>query len=170
MNIVKILLVIVAVLILAFLVFAGQKVETVDGVRLVHNTGLGAWGKTPKVTLEPVRALGDVGTADENLAFYMPANLILDVAGNMYVLDSGNHRIQILTPDGKDHKTIRFLEGMAGDVFCGRPGELVMGPARFQMRFTPDEPEGLSTGGRESHLPPPRATNLSIILCGGSSS
>ena len=188
MNIVKILLVIAAVLILVTFAVSGQKVETVDGVRLVHNTGPGAWGKAPKVTLEPVRALGDVDTADENLAFYMPANIAVDTAGNMYVLDSGNHRIQkfgpdgkflatmgrqgqgpgeflypsrldidaagylyvsdphnnrvqVLTPDGKDHKTIRFLEGMAGDVFCGKGGELVMGPARFQMRLTPDEPD-----------------------------
>ena len=186
MNIIKVLLAVVAVLILAFLVFAGQKIETVDGVRLVHNTGPGAWGKTPQVVLEPVRALGDVDTADENLAFYMPANIAVDDAGNICVLDSGNHRIQkfgpdgkflatmgrqgqgpgeflypsrldidtegylyvsdphnnrvqVLTPDGKDHKTIRFLEGGAGDVFCGKDGELVMGPARFQMRFMADE-------------------------------
>ncbi|MFO7733490.1 MAG: 6-bladed beta-propeller [Candidatus Aminicenantes bacterium] len=194
MNIVKILLVIVAGLILVLFAVSGQKVETVDGVRLVHNTGPGAWGKTPPVVLEPIRSLGDVDTADENLAFYMPANLVLDAAGNMYVLDSGNHRIQkfgpdgkflatmgrqgqgpgeflypsrididaagylyvsdphnnrvqVLTPDGKDHKTIRFLEGMAGDVFNGKSGELVMGPARFRMRFTPDEPD------RKAELP-----------------
>ena len=30
------------------------------------------------------------------------------------LLDSGNHRIQKFGPDGKDHKTIRFLEG-SGD-------------------------------------------------------
>lgn len=176
----------VLILVLAALMFSAQKVETVNGVRVVHNTGPGVWGKTPKVALEPVRTLGDVDTADENLAFYMPANIVVDDAGNMYVLDSGNHRIQkfgpdgkylatlgrqgqgpgeflypsrldidsagflyvsdphnnrvqVLTSDGKDHKTIRFLEGMAGDVFCGKAGDLVMGPPRFQMRFMGDE-------------------------------
>jgi sugar lactone lactonase YvrE len=80
---------------------AGQQVETVDGVRVVHNTGPGAWGKTPKVALEPVRVLGDVDTADENLAFYMPANLVVDPAGSVFILDAGNHRVQKFGPDGK---------------------------------------------------------------------
>ncbi len=188
MNIGKLLLLIAVILILIAFAFAGQKVEPVDGIRLVHNSGAGAWGKTPKVALEPVRTIGDVDTADENLAFYMPAGMAVDAAGNIYVLDSGNHRIQkfgpdgkylttmgrrgqgpgeflypsrldiddagylyvsdphnnrvqVLTPDGKDHKTIRFLEGGAGDVFCAKDGELVMGPGRFQMRFTADEPD-----------------------------
>jgi hypothetical protein len=194
MNIAKILLVVAAVVILVVLAFSGQKVETVDGVRLVHNSGPGAWGKAPKVALEPVLTIGDVDTADENLAFYMPAGMAVDAAGNIYVLDSGNHRIQkfgpdgkflatmgrqgqgpgeflypsrldidaagylyvsdlhnnrvqVLTPDGKDHKTIRFIEGGAGDVFCGQDGELVMGPARFQMRFMADEAD------RKAELP-----------------
>jgi sugar lactone lactonase YvrE len=85
----------------AALAFAGQKVETVDGVRVVHNTGPGAWGKTPKVALEPVLTLGDVDTADENLAFYMPSTIVADAAGNLYVLDTGNHRVQKFGPDGK---------------------------------------------------------------------
>ena len=80
---------------------AAQKVETVDGVRVVHNAGPGAWGKTPQVTLESVRVLGDVDTADENLAFYMPSTIVVDGAGNLYVLDTGNHRVQKFSPDGK---------------------------------------------------------------------
>lgn len=92
---------ILAAFALAATLVAGQKVETVNGIRTVHNSGPGAWGKTPKVTLEPVRVLGDVDTADENLAFYIPVNIVLDAAGNPYVLDSGNHRIQKFGPDGK---------------------------------------------------------------------
>ncbi len=86
---------------LAATLVAGQKVETVDGIRLVHNSGPGTWGKTLKVTLEPVRVLGDVDTADENLAFYMPSTIAADSAGNLYVLDTGNHRIQKFGADGK---------------------------------------------------------------------
>jgi len=89
-----------SVLILAAPLAAAQQVETIDGVRVVHNAGPGVWGKTPQAALEPVRVLGDVDTADENLAFYMPANIALDAAGNMYVLDTGNHRIQKFGPDG----------------------------------------------------------------------
>ena len=83
------------------LAVAGQKVETVDGVRLVHNSGAGAWGKSAKVALEPVLTLGDVETADENLAFYMPSAIVADGAGNLFVLDTGNHRIQKFGPEGK---------------------------------------------------------------------
>jgi len=86
---------------LAAFAFAGQKVETVDGVRVVHNSGPGAWGKAPKAALEPVLTLGDVDTADENLAFYMPSTIVADAAGNLFVLDTGNHRVQKFGPDGK---------------------------------------------------------------------
>lgn len=86
---------------LAGLAPAGQKVETVDGVRVVHNSGPGAWGKAAKVALEPVRVLGDVETDDENLAFFMPSAIVADAAGNLYVLDTGNHRVQKFGPDGK---------------------------------------------------------------------
>lgn len=188
MNILRILALLVVILVLAALVLSGQKIETVDGVRLVHNSGPGAWGKASKVTLEPVRVLGDVDTADENLAFYIPVNIVLDTAGNMYVLDSGNHRIQkfdpagkylatigrqgqgpgefyypswmsldaqgflyvsdpnnnrvqVLTPEGKDHKTIRFNEGVAGDVFWTKPAGLIMGAPRLRLRFMADDAE-----------------------------
>jgi sugar lactone lactonase YvrE len=177
---------ILAAFALAATLVAGQKVETVDGVRVVHNAGPGAWGKTPQVTLESVRVLGDVDTADENLAFYMPSTIVVDGAGNLYVLDTGNHRVQkfgpdgkylatfgrqgqgpgeflypswlsmdaqgflyisdpnnqrvqVLTPDGKDHKTIKLLATGAGDVFLGKPGELVMGKPRMRFMMNPDE-------------------------------
>ena len=92
---------ILTICVLATALAAGQKIETVDGVKLVHNSGPGAWGKTAKVALEPVRTLGDVDTADENLAFYMPSAVAVDGAGNIYILDTGNHRVQKFGPDGK---------------------------------------------------------------------
>jgi sugar lactone lactonase YvrE len=105
MNIPRIPVLIVIVFAVAVLAFPGQKVETVDGVRVVHNSGPGAWGRAPKVTLEPAGVLGDVDTADENLAFHIPMNIVLDAAGNRYVLDSGNHRIQKFGPDGRHSAT-----------------------------------------------------------------
>jgi sugar lactone lactonase YvrE len=102
---------------LAALAPAGQKVETVDGVRVVHNSGPGAWGRTPQVALEPVLTLGDVDTADENLAFYMPSAIAVDAAGNLFVLDTGNHRVQKFGPDGSYLATY------------GRRGQ---GPGEFQ--------------------------------------
>ncbi len=99
---------------------AGQKVETVNGVRTVHNTSVGTWGKTPAVSLQPVRVLGDVDSDDEAVAFHMPSGLALDAQGRIYVLDTGNHRVQVFGPDGKFLKTI------------GRKGQ---GPGEF---FSPD--------------------------------
>lgn len=78
-----------------------QKVETVDGVRTVHNAKGGLWGKSPKISLTKVGTLGDVEATDANLAFYMPSDLALDGSGNLYVLDTGNHRIQKFGPNGK---------------------------------------------------------------------
>jgi sugar lactone lactonase YvrE len=85
--------------------FGGQKVETVDGVKIIHNTGSGTWGRAPKVALEPVRTIGDVDTADANLAFYMPSAIAVDGAGDLYILDTGNHRVQKFGPDGRFRAT-----------------------------------------------------------------
>jgi sugar lactone lactonase YvrE len=73
----------------------------VDGVRVVHNAKGGLWGKSPKISLTKVGTLGDVEATDANLAFYMPSDLALDGSGNLYVLDTGNHRIQKFGPNGK---------------------------------------------------------------------
>jgi sugar lactone lactonase YvrE len=94
-------LIVIAIFAAAALTRAGQKVETVGGVKVVHNSGPGVWGKTPKVALEPVRTLGDVDTADPNLAFFMPSAIAVDAAGNLYVIDQGNHRVQKFGPDAK---------------------------------------------------------------------
>lgn len=97
---------------------AGQKIETLDGVRVVHNQAGGQWGKTPAVSLQPVRVLGDVDSDDEAIAFHMPSDLAVDTQGRLYVLDTGNHRVQVFGPDGKYLKTI------------GRQGQ---GPGEFFM-------------------------------------
>lgn len=79
----------------------GQSVEMVNGVRLVHNGKEGLWGKKPKVQVELVRTLGDVAAEDETVAFYMPAGMALDSRGNLYILDTGNHRVQKFSPEGR---------------------------------------------------------------------
>lgn len=83
-----------------------QNVEMVDGVRLVHNDKEGLWGKKPKVELKLVRTLGDINAEDETIAFHMPSGLALDSRGNMYILDTGNHRIQKFSPEGAYIATI----------------------------------------------------------------
>jgi hypothetical protein len=46
-----------------------QKVETVNGGRIVHNVKGGKWGKNPEIGLELIRTLGGVEAKDENFAF-----------------------------------------------------------------------------------------------------
>jgi len=83
-----------------------QKIETVDGVRVVHNEKGGKWGKNPEVAIKLMRTIGDVDTEDENLAFNSPSDIAVDAAGNIYILDSGNQRIQKFSPEGKYLATI----------------------------------------------------------------
>lgn len=92
-------------------IFAGsyansQKIEIVDGVRIVHNEKGGSWGKNPQVGIKLMRTIGDVDTEDENLAFNSPSDIAMDSAGNIYILDSGNQRIQKFSPEGKILATI----------------------------------------------------------------
>ena len=102
---------------------AGQKIETVDGVRIVHNEKVGRWGREPAVRLELVRTIGGLDEQDPNLAFRSPYDIAVDSAGNLYVLDVGNNQIQKLGPDGKYLQTI------------GRPGQ---GPGELQSPFSLD--------------------------------
>jgi hypothetical protein len=72
-----------------------QKIETVNGVRVVHNEKGGKWGANPEVKLELIRTMGGL-EAEENLSFNNPNDIVRDSAGNYYILDSGNNRIQKL--------------------------------------------------------------------------
>ena len=115
-NIPNVRLKILAALCLVSVFVAAQKIETVNGVRIVHNEKSGQWGANLEVKLELVRTIGGLD-AEENLSFYDPNDIVQDSAGNIYVLDSGNIRIQKLNSDGKFIKTI------------GRKGQ---GPGEFQ--------------------------------------
>ncbi len=93
-----------------------QKIEIVDGVKIIQNEKGGKFGRELPLALEFVRKIGDIDTEDENLAFNLPEDLAVDQAGNIYVLDSGNHRIQKFSPE------LRYLTTF------GRRGQ---GPAEF---------------------------------------
>lgn len=100
-----------------------QKIETIEGVRVVHNGKTGKWGKNPKISLEFVRTIGDIESEDENVLFYMPSDIAVDSQGHIYVLDSGNHRIQKFGPDGK---------------YVASIGNRGQGPAEFQFPLSVD--------------------------------
>jgi hypothetical protein len=125
---------VIPALLVLFLIapLAAQKIETIDGVRVVHNEKGGAWGKTPKVALELVRKIGDIDTEDENLAFNYPSDVAVDRDGNIFILDAGNARIQKFGPDGRFLATIgRKGQGpgefiMPGDLDIDEDGNLVV--------------------------------------------
>jgi sugar lactone lactonase YvrE len=122
----------IAFLALAFLGLSvysyAQKIETVDGVRTVHNGKTGLWGKNPEVQLRLVQTIGDLNTEDENLAFNSPSDVACDSAGNIYILDAANQRIQKFSPEGKFLATI------------GRKGQ---GPGEFNFPSSLDvDPNG----------------------------
>jgi hypothetical protein len=145
----------VIIMLFAFSISFAQKVETIDGVRVVHNGKSGKWGKNPKVSLELVRTIGTIEAEDDSFLFYLPSDIAIDNQGNMYILDSGNHRIQkftpegylyvsdpgnqrvqVLKPDGKDYKTISFSKDPAGILRISESGLVVMGRGGSPFSFS----------------------------------
>jgi sugar lactone lactonase YvrE len=102
---------------------AGQKIEVINGVRVVHNEKGGGWGSEPAIKIELVRTIGGLEEKDPNLAFNAPYDIDVDSAGNIYILDFGNNRIQKLDSEG------RFLQTI------GRAGQ---GPGELQGAFSLD--------------------------------
>ena len=100
-----------------------QNIETKNGVRIIHNEEEGEWKNGPQVSLKLIRTLGGIDVEDENLAFNRPYDITMDKEGNLYILDTGNDRIQKFNPEGKYLDTI------------GRQGQ---GPGEFQNPLSLD--------------------------------
>lgn len=111
------------VVVLGALPVPAQKIETVNGVRIVHNEKGGIWAGSPKIKIELVRTIGGLDETNPNLAFNAPNDVIRDSAGNIYVLDASNAHVQKLDAEGKFLKTI------------GRRGQ---GPGEFQSPTSMD--------------------------------
>jgi hypothetical protein len=118
---------------------------------VVHNRGEGIWEESPRIALEKIHAFGDIEAENEEVAFYMPLDMALDQDGNLYVLDTGNHRIQKFSPDGVYLATIgREGQGPGEFTFPGSldidgSGELVVvSPYGMKIQFL--DGSGVETG------------------------
>lgn len=78
-----------------------QTIETIGGIRVVHNVKEGKLSSKLGVSIQLIRKIGDIDTLDENLAFNYPSDIAMDASGNIYVLDSANHRVQKFSPEGR---------------------------------------------------------------------
>jgi len=116
-NSIKISTCLLAIFLFALTLSFAQKVETIDGIQIIHNEAEGKWGKNPQVELEFIKTIGEMDSYNDELIFFMPTDISFDSQGNIYVLDSGNHRIQKFSPDGEYLATI------------GQQGQ---GPGEFQ--------------------------------------
>lgn len=74
-------------------------VEIIDGVKHVHNHAP-LWGDTLKVSLEFVQQIGEFDSEDENYLLFRPFDVAKDSTGNIYIVDSGNYRIQKFDSSG----------------------------------------------------------------------
>jgi DNA-binding beta-propeller fold protein YncE len=81
------------------------------------------WGTAGKAGILFIRTIGESEAKDPNLGFYYPNDIAVDSVGDIFVLDSENHRIQKFNRNGAYMETI------------GREGE---GPVEFMHPWTLD--------------------------------
>ena len=97
-------------------------VEVVDGVPHIHNI-FPKWEDRRAIALDFVQSIGGLDEADENRRFFNAIDAAMDGQGNIYVLDSGNFRVQVFDSAGVYKRTI------------GRQGQ---GPGELQNGFSLD--------------------------------
>ncbi|MGB2906760.1 MAG: 6-bladed beta-propeller, partial [Candidatus Aminicenantaceae bacterium] len=73
-------------------------VEEENGIRTVSNPETPFFGEI-HLELENDLILGE--GEDENSIFFQAAAMAVDETGTMFIVDSGNHRIQVFDPEGK---------------------------------------------------------------------
>ncbi len=92
-----------------------QEITTEDEIKVIQNKK-SVWGNNPQIKLELTGTLGDLDNTNDNYMFYLPEGIAGDPEGNLYVLDTGNFRVQ------KFDKNLKYLKTF------GRQGQ---GPGEF---------------------------------------
>jgi len=109
-------------LILLLLILSCGKKERSTIGNFIHNPARGKWDREGgwKVSFQYVLSIG-VAEGDENQQFYKASDLTVDEEGNIYILDSGNNRVQVFDANGD----FKFSFGKAGK-----------GPGEFSSRLS----------------------------------
>ncbi len=96
--------------------FADWTIPVPEGTRIIERPAVPPEERAGRIELTEDLRLGADGS-DPSQAFYRPRDVDADAEGNIYVLDAGNHRVQVYDAQGG------FLRSL------GREGQ---GPAEFQ--------------------------------------
>jgi hypothetical protein len=97
--------------------FAYQQPGPSTGGGVVRNGAKGKWDDDPRIKLTFLEMLGQED--DENYMFHKPKAIASDRKGNLYVLDSGNFRVQVF--DGHRKFLRSFGRKGQGPGDLGRP-------------------------------------------------
>ncbi|MBM3310700.1 MAG: 6-bladed beta-propeller [Candidatus Aminicenantes bacterium] len=71
-----------------------QTIKIESGIRVVHNEKDQAKFGNLNIDLKLMQTIGDIDAENEGFAFNIPSDVVIDAGQNIYILDSGNHRIQ----------------------------------------------------------------------------
>ncbi len=96
--------------------FADWTIPVPEGTLIIEYAAVPMEERTERIELVEDLVIGPRGD-DTNYTFYRPRGLTVDGEGRIYVLDTGNHRIQVFNEEGRYLRTI------------GHEGE---GPGEFQ--------------------------------------
>jgi len=102
------------------------EIEYIDNIKVVTNYNKGIWeesGKGKKMIFTEEVAIGGL-EGEENQLFHQPMDIIADEDGNIYVLDSGNYRIQKFDKDGNYILTIGRKGQGPGEILTSMDIEL----------------------------------------------
>jgi sugar lactone lactonase YvrE len=79
--------------------------------------------------------------------FSYPDSIEVDASGLIWVSDPNNKRIQVLTREGKEHKTLSFVKEQVGSIRCLKSGLMMAGRKGLFLA-------GPGLGGKEESLFP----------------
>jgi len=141
-KIIKIYIIISIILTIISETIFAQQIDKMQELKEIRNDN-SKWVIYSKIKLDFVQKIGELDSKDDNYLFYWPLDIALDDVGNIYILDSGNYRIQKFDPSGG------YLETF------GRKGQ---GPGEFEI------PRSLDIDSKGNMYISDRGNNCLIIL------